>query len=950
MIQRFFKSIILTGSLSAGWSQAATPPAARSQDVLPLAIEQKDYPNGLRVLVVPTGFPNLVSLQIPVQTGSRNEVESGKTGFAHFFEHMMFRGTKATSSAAYQDYLKKMGARQNAYTSNDYTNFHTTFAKEDLELMLKLEADRFMNLEYDESAFKTESRAVLGEYNKNSAQPGSKLSEVTRNAAFQSHPYKHTTMGFLKDIEDMPNQFAYSRSFFERWYRPENTTIIVAGDVEAKKVFALVEKYFSAWKRGSYKASIPVEPPATKAVYVHVPWESPTLARLTINFHGPAFSVKDKDYAALSLLYELAFGPTSDLYKQLVIDEQKLDSLYASAADSKDPDLYSVGARVKDPKDIVMVRDAILKTLMHYTQHPVDSEILNRIRSNQRYQIAKGLDNTENIAALLASYVHYDRSSATLNDLFRLLDTVTAGDIQKAAQKIFTDNNMVIATLAHGALPAEIATLPKLAQYVPADKPLRKDVRVIVQKNKSPFLAIKVLFKAGSTLDPKGKEGLANLAAQLVTEGGTKTRTFDEIQKALFPYAASIDNQVDKEMTTFTIRVHKDHAEKVLSLLLPGLLEPGLKPEDFTRVKSDVLNQLKQDLRNNNEEELGKERLQELVFSATPNAHPVLGTVAGLESIQIADIQKYQQSAWTQGALTIGVNGDVTDALVGQLKNALASLPATDALKIAEAVKPNKQDGITVDIIEKNTRATALSFGHPIEVNRSHPDFAALWLARAWLGEHRSSMSHLFDRIREIRGLNYGDYAYIEAFPMAGAQFFPPVNVARHNQLFEVWIRPVAPENAQMALRIAIFELDKLIKNGMTEQDFQSTRDYLMKNVFVMTATQNQQLGYALDAAWWGTGEFTKVMRDQLQKLTLSDVNKAIQNHLSSRNIQVVAITKDAQRLKDLLQKDAFSPIKYDGEKPKEILDEDKVIGDLKLNISKITITPVDSVFAGSKP
>src|ERR1041384_7928090 len=114
---------------------------APAGDILPFEAREKTLANGLKVIVVPTGFPNLVSLQIPVQTGSRNEVEPGKSGFAHFFEHMMFRGTKAYPPKAYQEILTKVGARQNAYTTDDYTNYHTTFAKEDLELMLKIEAD-----------------------------------------------------------------------------------------------------------------------------------------------------------------------------------------------------------------------------------------------------------------------------------------------------------------------------------------------------------------------------------------------------------------------------------------------------------------------------------------------------------------------------------------------------------------------------------------------------------------------------------------------------------------------------------------------------------------------------------------------------------------------------------------------------------------------------------------
>src|SRR5215831_21150310 len=142
-----------------------------SRDILPLKPTEKTLPNGLKVIVVRTGFPNVVSVQIPVQTGSRNEFEPGKTGFAHFFEHMMFRGTPNYSPDKYQAILTQSGARSNAYTTDDYTNYHTTFAKQDLETILKMEADRFQNLSYAPEVFKTEARAVLGEYNKNSANP-----------------------------------------------------------------------------------------------------------------------------------------------------------------------------------------------------------------------------------------------------------------------------------------------------------------------------------------------------------------------------------------------------------------------------------------------------------------------------------------------------------------------------------------------------------------------------------------------------------------------------------------------------------------------------------------------------------------------------------------------------------------------------------------------------------
>jgi zinc protease len=302
---------------------------------------------------------------------------------------------------------------------------------------------------------------------------------------------------------------------------------------------------------------------------------------------------------------------------------------------------------------------------------------------------------------------------------------------------------------------------------------------------------------------------------------------------------------------------------------------------------------------------------------------------------------------FSRANLKIGINGDASDQMIADLRGRLALLPeGTAAPQIT--VEGHAPSGLEVEILKKDTRATAISFGFPIAITRKDPDFAALSIARAWLGEHRIASGRLYQRIREIRGMNYGDYAYIEAFPRGMFQFFPDPNIARRRQIFEVWIRPVVPLNAHMALRIALHELDRTITNGLTEADFQRTRDYLMKNVYVMTARQDQQLGYALDSSWYGIPEFTSYMREQLGKLTLDQVNAAIRRHLNARNVSVVFITQDAEGLKRALVSDAPSPIKYDGEKPQALLDEDKVIGAMKLNVAadKVVVTPIEDVFA----
>jgi len=938
-LSALFSSLLVC---SAALAAKSTP----SAEVLPLKPVQKTLANGLKVIIVRTGFPNVVSIQIPVQTGSRNEVEPGKSGFAHFFEHMMFRGTPAYPAEKYNVIVTQAGAQQNAYTTDDYTNYYITFAKQDLETVLKIEADRFQHLAYSPEDFKTEARAVLGEYNKNSANPFQKLIETLRDTAFNAHTYKHTAMGFLKDIEDMPNQFEYSKLFFDRWYRPEYTTLIIAGDVNPQQAIRLVEKYWSSWKRGSFKTTIPTESSFQGPKYAHVEWKADTLPIVTISFHGPAFSETEKDLPALDTLYDLYLGPTSELYRRLVQREQKVDSLATSVPVNADPSLATIYARVKKIEDVPYVRDAILATLVDARAQPVTSRRLEDAKSNGRYAFARSLNNTETIASVLTRFVRLNRSFDSLNNFYRLHDALTPEDILKAARTYVADDRMVVVTLSKEPMPPGVSRQPALASLAPKVAS-SSEVPFIIQKNALPQLNIKLNFITGSASDPKGREGLAELTGSMVADAGSSEMPIDEIRRAFFPMAGVFRADVDKEMTTLTASVHRDNWKAFFDIALPMLLTPGFREDDFARVKDAQLNALKQDLRSNNDEELGKERLQSNLFRGTPCAHPVLGTVAGIQKITLSEVKEFWRSQYTRRNLTIGLVGDVPDELLERLRRTVASLPDA-APKALEPVAAYRPQGLEVEIIQKETRATAISFGHPIEVTRSHPDFPALWLARAWLGEHRSSSAHLYQRLREVRGLNYGDYAYIEAFPYGGSRSFPPANVARHRQIFEVWIRPVVPTNAHAALRLGIYELQKLIDGGLTEEQFNTTRDYLMKNVYLMTAKEDQQNGYALDSKFYGIGEFTDYMRDKLLKLTAQEVNRVIRKHLSAKNLSVVIVTKDAAGLRDKLLSDAPSPLTYDAPKPKDVLDEDKVVTAVKLNIKpeNLRITPVDEVFA----
>ena len=429
---------------------ALAPGQERQRGVIPYDYTVDSLPNGLRLVTVPTDRPGLVALYIVVNTGSRNEVEPGKSGYAHFFEHMMFRGSENYTPEQRDAILKRAGASANAYTTDDRTVYHEVFAREDLPEVMKLEADRFQRLKYGEDVYKTEALAVLGEYNKNSANPISKLFETLRSTAFGRHTYRHTTMGFLKDIQDMPNQYRYSLQFYDRYYRPEYTTIMLVGDVTREQALALTREHFGSWKRGSWNPQIPREPEQKAARTAHVSWPTSTLPYVAVAFKGPAFSTERKDKAALDLLAAMAFGQNSDLYRKLVLQEQKVDLLGPSFSDRKDPELFTVFARIKSPADTAYVREQILATFQRFTREPVDQARLDAVRSNMKYSAALAMNSSEAVAGALASYIALGGSPEVLDRLYRLYDTITPEDIRQTAARYFVPQHRTIVTLSTG--------------------------------------------------------------------------------------------------------------------------------------------------------------------------------------------------------------------------------------------------------------------------------------------------------------------------------------------------------------------------------------------------------------------------------------------------------------------------------------------------------------------
>jgi zinc protease len=470
---------------------------------------------------------------------------------------------------------------------------------------------------------------------------------------------------------------------------------------------------------------------------------------------------------------------------------------------------------------------------------------------------------------------------------------------------------------------------------------------VLLPVKDDPTISFSVWFKTGSQCDPQGKEGLATLTGMLMAGGGTDKLSYDEIMEALYPLAADYRSSVDKEMTVISGRVHKDNLEEYYGLLIDAILHPAFNEDDFLRIKTDLRNGIEKALRYSNDEELGKDAFYDFVYTGTRYGHLDQGTVSSLDAITIDDVRAFYKEWFTRDNFVIGLGGGYDPALVKRLENDLKTLPeGTPQQPDPPAIAPI--EGLQMVIVEKECDATAISFGFPISVLRGDDDFYALALFNSWFGEHRNSSSHLYQVLRESRGMNYGDYSYIEIFPNGGRRQMPAANNARRQQLFEVWIRPVQNVQRHFALRAAMRELQMVVENGMTQEQFELTRKFLDKYALQYATTTSERLGYAIDSKFYGIhGEYIALFRNKIGAITLEKVNEAIRRHLQFKNIKFGVVTNNAEAFKADLIAGTPSPITYSTPKPGSVIEEDKIIETYPLPFTEenIRIVPVEEMF-----
>ena len=469
---------------------------------------------------------------------------------------------------------------------------------------------------------------------------------------------------------------------------------------------------------------------------------------------------------------------------------------------------------------------------------------------------------------------------------------------------------------------------------------------VVLPSPESPLVSIRLMFDAGSIYDPPGKEGLSALTALMIGRGGTRGRTYGELVDALYPMATRIDVATDREVVVFAAQVHRETLEEFTALLEEVILQPGFRVEDFTRNRDQLLAFLTTTLRSANDELLGLELIQQEIFDGHPYGHSAAGTVRGLDAITVEDVRQFYRTRYTQGALILGVGGGYPPGFDETLRRRLGALPAGTSAR-RELPAPPDVKGRHFTLIDKHAESTGIHFGYPLPLTRKDEDFYPLLVANSYLGEHRTFHGRLMSQLRGLRGLNYGDYSYIEYWDNPPGTSNPTPNTPRRQQYFSVWVRPVVPENAMFALRAALFEVDRLIAKGLTEEEFALTRDFLVSYSKLWARSLPDRLAFHMDSRFYDMPYFIDHIEQQLSRMSLADVNRAVRKHLQTDDFEAVMITGNARGLRERLSGGKPSPIEYANPVPEEVTATDREIAVVPIDPADVRILPVAETFEG---
>ncbi len=422
---------------------AAFQTALAQTKIAPLDIKERNLKNGLKVVSVRDDSSPTVTVQVWYNVGSKDD-PNGRNGFAHLFEHLLFKSTKNLKSEQFDRLTEDVGGNNNAFTSDDVTAYHEVVPSNYLETILWAEAERLSNLNVDEANFLSERKVVQEEFRQGVlAQPYGRFYEAIQTNSYTRHPYKRTTIGTIEDLQAATA--ADAQSFHKTYYRPDNATLIVVGDFAQSQLDAWVDKYFNRIQRpnGAIPRVSEIEPTRTTEKRLTIKAPNVPLPAVAITYLAP--DSKSKDIAALKIAQSiLSSGESSRLYQELIYKQQIAQEASFSVDQRVDKGLLNFTAVMASGKTPEAGEKSLLAELKKIQNAPVSAKELEKAKNSIVADALRGLETNRGKAFAIGNGVIYANNPSYVNTEIKELQAVTAADVQRVMKQYFADNNRVV--------------------------------------------------------------------------------------------------------------------------------------------------------------------------------------------------------------------------------------------------------------------------------------------------------------------------------------------------------------------------------------------------------------------------------------------------------------------------------------------------------------------------
>lgn len=835
--------------------------------------------NGLKVILEENRTSPVVALQIWVKVGSADEKDE-EAGMCHFIEHMLFKGTEKRKVREAAREIESLGGTINAYTSYDQTVYHITIAGRYAETGLDILSDAIQHSTFDPSEFEREREVILEEIRRGEDDPSKRLFKQTMATLYQQHPYRRPVIGYQNTIRSIQrNQMV---SFYKKWYVPNRIIFIAVGDFNTDEMEGKVRSAFKEFKPSSESLPHRIPEPnqkETRSILSHGNFKE-TYLQIAL----PISSARHEDTPALDVLSQvLGGGEPSRLVQKVKLEKGLVHSIYASSYTPKDPGAFIIGATLP-AENVKRAIEAIFEEVNRLGSEGVNSEELHRVKVNIESHLLYDRQTVQGQAGKIGYYELTVGDVQFEKEYMRRIALLQNEDIRKVLRKYFKSYQLNISIIT----PNEKADYFKNLSLKSSMEKLRLDetlvekksslfktvldngIRLIVKENPSiPIVTIQVSFLGGVRFEEESQNGINSFLAVMVTKG-TRNQSSLEIAKRVERMAGSLNGFSGYNSFGLTFTFLSQYFEEAFHLLTEVMQQPSFDKEEMEKRRRLTLASIQQQ-----EDDLGRlvfKLFRKTLYEKHPYRMDPLGTLDSIQRLTQKDLKEYYQRMVIPENMILTVVGDIDPKQVlvavkkgfGDLKRESFRSPL-----ISREVPLQKKR--QAEIVKMKEQAHfVLGF---LGVSYHHPDSYALTVLDAALS---GQGGRLFHELRDKESLAYA--LHFMAHPNLDPGFIG-VYMGTH------------PNKLERAIEAVLRELKRVKEEGLTEEEVDRAKKYLIGNFEIGLQTNRAQANQmSLDELYgFGFDHYQKYPHE-IQKVTKEDVNRAAKQYFNLESYAIAII------------------------------------------------------------